>query len=373
MTLQSSGPISFSNISVELGAASTTLRSLNDAAVRTLLGVPSGAISMSNAYGKSNRLQRSLTFSANAVNPTVTPANVAMGGGYTAGITDLTITVNSGVYLYSNTTSSPALSISGFAAGDTITLVNNGYIMGSGGNGGDVGTSTSNRFAPNNGLPGGSAINLLNNITINNTNGYIAGGGGGGGSSGATGMGGSGGAGGGMSGGYWTKSSLASDTRSKASLGSAGLTSSTLYSGTGGRVLGGSGYGGAGATITSGSPGTLTNSTASSAGGGGVVSNSQAGSEVITYVAHAAGGGGGWGASGGSAKYMSLTESQVSENSATGGQGGYTGNGGNGVIPSGGSFVSSGGAGGKAIGLNGYSVTWVGGTSSSSRAYGAVS
>ena len=53
MTLQTTGPISFSNINTELGVASTTTRSLNDTTSRTLAGVASGTISMSNFYGKS--------------------------------------------------------------------------------------------------------------------------------------------------------------------------------------------------------------------------------------------------------------------------------------------------------------------------------
>lgn len=53
MTLQSSGAISFSNINVELSLTSTAQISLNDTAVRSLAGVASGAISMSNFYGKS--------------------------------------------------------------------------------------------------------------------------------------------------------------------------------------------------------------------------------------------------------------------------------------------------------------------------------
>ena len=54
MTLQSSGAISLSQVNTELGLSSTASISLNDAAVRTLAGVASGAISMSNLYGKSN-------------------------------------------------------------------------------------------------------------------------------------------------------------------------------------------------------------------------------------------------------------------------------------------------------------------------------
>jgi hypothetical protein len=43
-----------SQVNTELGLAATTTISLNQANVRALAGVPSGAISMSNLYGKSN-------------------------------------------------------------------------------------------------------------------------------------------------------------------------------------------------------------------------------------------------------------------------------------------------------------------------------
>ncbi len=56
MTLQSSGPMSLSQVNAELGLASTTNVSLGSAGVRGLAGVASGAISLSNLYGKSNIL-----------------------------------------------------------------------------------------------------------------------------------------------------------------------------------------------------------------------------------------------------------------------------------------------------------------------------
>ena len=53
MSLQSTGTISFNNINVELGLSSTATITLNDAAVRTLAGVPSGPINLYSFYAKS--------------------------------------------------------------------------------------------------------------------------------------------------------------------------------------------------------------------------------------------------------------------------------------------------------------------------------
>jgi hypothetical protein len=49
------GTISMSEVNTELGRASNTNISLNEGVVRTLAGVASGAISMDNLRGKSNR------------------------------------------------------------------------------------------------------------------------------------------------------------------------------------------------------------------------------------------------------------------------------------------------------------------------------
>lgn len=54
MTMPSSGTISMAQIDVEIGRASNAVISLGESAVRTLAGVPSGPISLSQFYGKSS-------------------------------------------------------------------------------------------------------------------------------------------------------------------------------------------------------------------------------------------------------------------------------------------------------------------------------
>ena len=51
MALPASGPLSINNINVELGKSGTTTSSLGQTDFRTLAGVASGTISMSNFYG----------------------------------------------------------------------------------------------------------------------------------------------------------------------------------------------------------------------------------------------------------------------------------------------------------------------------------
>jgi len=80
MALNSTGPISIGgsttgqSINLELGRAANTTSSLNETSLRTLAGVASGAISLSNFYGKSS-------FSISGGTTYVSGADTRSGGG----------------------------------------------------------------------------------------------------------------------------------------------------------------------------------------------------------------------------------------------------------------------------------------------------
>lgn len=54
MTLPASGTITLAQVNTELGRSATASINMNESAVRTLFGKPSGAISMSDGWGKSS-------------------------------------------------------------------------------------------------------------------------------------------------------------------------------------------------------------------------------------------------------------------------------------------------------------------------------
>lgn len=178
MALQTSGAISLANIQTEFGGSNPiSLSEYYGAAA----GVPtSGTINIGHFYGKSS--QFTFTISANTSNANL--ASLATAAGWD-GSSNLQATINSGVYVYSTSTGTPALTISGsFPAG--VTLINNGYIVGRGGNGG-AGRSVSgfSGYGGSNGGTGGNALTVSTACTVEN-NGTIAGGGGGGGGGRAT-------------------------------------------------------------------------------------------------------------------------------------------------------------------------------------------
>ena len=356
------GQISLNDVNVELGLAGTTLISMNQTNVRTLAGVPSGQISMQNLQGKSNRVALSYVYSANTANASL---NLSAISGYSAGKSDITVTINAGVYIYSTSTGTPALSLTGGTTGDTLTIVNNGYIMGMGGqgsqNGSDYGVGAS----------GGNALNLgigISSCTINNTNAsaYIGGGGGGGAGSYYTStptttyFGGGGGAGGGTGGKYVESTALNLSGGAGGGIGSSGGngTSGTTgggktpityqySSGGGGRIFAGTGGNGSNNAIAygggsgGGGHGCNYNGNITQGGNGGSANSSGGNASYSGTLQHGGGGGGGWGASGGTALAFSA----------------WT--------------VASAGSGGKAVNTNGKSVTWTSGDTA--RVYGAVS
>ncbi|OFZ66107.1 MAG: hypothetical protein A2V79_00230 [Betaproteobacteria bacterium RBG_16_56_24] len=90
------------------------------------------------------------------------------------------ITVNGGVFLYAASTAGYAFSVTGsYPAGSSISLNNNGVIVGRGGNGGSGAGGSLYATRGGNGGSGGTALVTTTAITITN-NGTIAGGSGGG-------------------------------------------------------------------------------------------------------------------------------------------------------------------------------------------------
>ena len=183
MALPASGAISLNQVNVELGNAGTASINMNSAAVRGLFGVASGAISMSDGYGKSNEFSFSIT--SNQTNANL--RTLAVNAGWDQSIA-VVATINSGVRMTSNTVGTPGLTINGAWPGG-IELVNNGTIVGrggNGGNGGNGGTANNSTYDSTNGSAGsagGLALTISVPVSIRN-NGTIAGGGGGGGGGG---------------------------------------------------------------------------------------------------------------------------------------------------------------------------------------------
>ena len=270
MGLNSSGPISLAgttagvSIEIENGGNGTTQISLNDTAVRTLAGVPSGTITMpTNFYGKSN--QYTYTISSNQTNFCMRAGAVSAGWN---GSSALAVTINSGVIISSNSTGTPAMTITGSFPGG-VTVTNNGTIVGMGGAGGRG--AFINYYSASSGSAAGTAVKVLSAVTFNNV-GTIAGGGGGGGGG--------------------SSSSNAYGQRANGGGGGGGRSSNAE------NCSGGSGGGSCRPfCVSPGSAGCA--GTYSSAGGGG------GGGFVCTEGSSASGGsggsGGGWGAVGGSA------------------------------------------------------------------------
>jgi hypothetical protein len=198
-----------------------------------------------------NRVTANISISSNTANYTLNTAKVV---GYDAGKTDAILTIDSGVIVSSSSTGSYALTVdNSWAAGDKVTIVNSGVILGRGGNGGRGADGVSNGQT---GTGAGPALLVQFALTMNNLN-RIAGGGGGGGGGGNS-LSGSGKAtvitgGGGGGGGIGIGSAGAGGTNGVSTNGSAGTAGTLTSEGGGG---GGGGGGGSGGTYgTSGSSG----------------------------------------------------------------------------------------------------------------------
>ena len=169
MALQGSGQISLANLQTEFGGSNPISLSeyyRNGAYVTSNnTGVPtSGVISLNQFYGTT--AQFSFTISSNYSTPQDL-RTLAIAAGWDQ--TDYLVVTNNAI-ISSNTTASPALSISGsFPNG--LLFINNQYIVGMGGRGANSNTV---------GSAGGNALAVGSYVTIQN-NGIIAGGGGGGG------------------------------------------------------------------------------------------------------------------------------------------------------------------------------------------------
>lgn len=241
--------------------------------------------------GAVNRLPRVTVRQIFATNTTQTTLDVSILSGYSLGLSDVVITVNNNIDLYSTDNSSAALTITGSNPGDRIILINNGTIYGGGGAGGrnnqggyfeesgntdgpgQGGDVPSNAYGNSGGYPpqngsdgqsGGAAIHLLTNepVSIYNNNGLIYGGGGGAGGGGSNnGVGGSGGSGG-----------------IAVTKGASNTPTVTLYNQNGGEIAGGGGGGpGWGNRVEGSSSGGFPGSNATYSGPGNFGANGQAG------------------------------------------------------------------------------------------------
>ncbi len=292
MAIQSSGIITLQDIEDEFGGTGSVSLSeyyRNGAYVTSNnTSVPtSGAISLSNFYGATNQF----TFNISSHTQNANIRTLAINAGWD-GSAPLIANVNSGVYLWSDSTSTGGAIISGSFAGG-LTLNNYGKIIGRGGNAGQN---------------GGPALTVASSgvAVLNASGAYIAGGGGGGGSSysGDNGtnsnkdwINGGGGAGGGSGAGY-----AAGSGGAIGQAGSNGGATSSRDEGPGAPAGGGGAGGGSGGDISRNS-----GTTQAGGGGGGRIlpgvggtkSEHGEGNGGSAGAVGGGGGGGGWGASGG--------------------------------------------------------------------------
>ena len=283
MALQTSGAISLNDLHIEAGGSSGTTCSLNDSDIRDIISKASGATnSIFEYYGQSSE---TLLTSGGNVNGQPQRKQISVSSFISSGET---FRIPSNMWVWSDSTSVAALTID-----IPCTVINDGKIIGKGGNGGYyVGTRAT---------AGGPAINVTSSgVTITNSSGaYIAGGGGGGGyyqdqsNPSDAHAGGGGGAGGGNGGtgrvnaGYW-QAGVGGALNALGTAGGNGYASAGQGGGAGGGGGGQQTGGGGGGRIL---PGT--------GGGPAACAGGSAGNAGYSANGFLAGGGGGWGAAGG--------------------------------------------------------------------------
>ena len=307
MALQSSGAISLSDIQTEFGGSNPISLSeyirngayVPDAAANASIPTTTSNISFSQFYGATNQV--SFTISSNQQEVNLSTYLTAQGWD---GSAPVLVTINSGVYIWSDNTSVGGLTIPTSMNG-LVTIVNNGYIIGRGGNAGQAG--------------GPALVNNATGVTLTNASGAYIAGGGGGGSSVSFGIygavaGGGGGAGGGHGGGGVREDNGAMNAVAGGTGGAVGQAGTNGAAGYSGGATGGAGYGGG----TGGGGGAGENRSDGYAGGGGGggggrILNGTGGSAVTGSGINGGaggsggsagslantGGGGGWGAAGG--------------------------------------------------------------------------
>lgn len=107
MALPTSGAISMSQVNTELGKAADAAVSMNDTDVRTLAGVSSGAISMSNLHGKSSLQPPTVTLASSTAyatddGGTGRDVRLTLGGGTATSVTATRISGSSNCVLHQN-------------------------------------------------------------------------------------------------------------------------------------------------------------------------------------------------------------------------------------------------------------------------------
>ena len=179
MTVPSSGAISMNDFNVSIGAAGTTQRSFSDATFLSQAGNKTATSGQNVSLGDIYSYAYNPTIASNVTNYNMRSAAVSAGwNGYKQ--LNMTVTVNSGVYVYSTSTGSYSFDTgSTFPTGSSLRLNNNGVIIGKGGAGGGGGAGSGITYGTAGGAAGPAFI-ARNAISVQNA-GTISGGGGGGG------------------------------------------------------------------------------------------------------------------------------------------------------------------------------------------------